>query len=359
MIPHRLQRIAAAVLPSLVTLIAAELILRGFPGLVPIDVGTALYSVYGTEPGGIYFLDRPTRANFMWPHYHTRAYWNGYVWEHRTDELGFRNPDGLRDRTLVWLGDSLIYGHGVEEEDTAVHRLRSEHGWGAYNAARQGDCLYQEYLVARLLLPRLRPRTLVLTVFSNDFADLEIYRTAEEIAAASELSLDVDALAARLAHPAARRGPLAQLHRVKLWRLAALVLDRIAGKHIAAPPAAGAPPAFIAALADDARWTPIARYYERVIADLAERSRAAGTELVLLNLDLGDRPDAGPRAPRDRLRALLESIGREHALRALDTRGLFESCAECFLPRDGHLSPEGHRRLAGFIAEALRAPEVA
>ena len=54
MIPHRLQRIAAAVLPSLVTLIAAELILRGFPGLVPIDVGTALYSVYGTEPGGIY-----------------------------------------------------------------------------------------------------------------------------------------------------------------------------------------------------------------------------------------------------------------------------------------------------------------
>jgi hypothetical protein len=56
--------------------------------------------VYGTSPGDIYFLDPPMRAHFMWPNFHVRAYWNGRVWEHRTNELGFRNPSGLRDRSL-------------------------------------------------------------------------------------------------------------------------------------------------------------------------------------------------------------------------------------------------------------------
>ena len=227
MIRHRLRRIASAALPTVATLVAFELILRAFPGLVPIDVGTAIYSVYGTGPGDIYFYDEPTRANFMWPNYRTRAYWNGYVWEHRTDELGFRNPDDLNARSIVWLGDSMIYGHGVEEEDTAVARLRREHGLAAYNAGRQGDCLYQEYLVARLLLREVAPRTLVLSVFMNDFEDLEVYRTPEEIAVPPELSLDVGALAARLEHPVTRFRPRRELQRLKLWRLADLVGKRI------------------------------------------------------------------------------------------------------------------------------------
>ncbi|HKA15168.1 MAG TPA: GDSL-type esterase/lipase family protein [Myxococcota bacterium] len=356
MIRHRLRRIASAALPTVATLVAFELILRAFPGLVPIDVGTAIYSVYGTGPGDIYFYDEPTRANFMWPNYRTRAYWNGYVWEHRTDELGFRNPDDLNARSIVWLGDSMIYGHGVEEEDTAVARLRREHGLAAYNAGRQGDCLYQEYLVARLLLREVAPRTLVLSVFMNDFEDLEVYRTPEEIAVPPELSLDVGALAARLEHPVTRFRPRRELQRLKLWRLADLVGKRI-GKRRAAPPADAGPPSFVRPLVEDARWTPIANYYERMIGDLAERSRAAGAELVLLDLDIGDQVIADARPGLDRLHELLASIAREHALRLLDTRSSFETCkAACFLPHDGHLSPEGHRRLADLVASALREP---
>jgi hypothetical protein len=354
----RLRRLAAGALPSLATLAVAELILRSFPALLPIDLGTAIYSVYGDDPGDIYFRDRPTRANFMWPDFHTRAYWNGYMWDHRTDARGFRNPADLRDPTLVWLGDSMIYGHGVEEADTAAARLRSAHGIRAYNAGRQGDCLYQEYLVARLLLEELAPETIVLTVFMNDFDDLGVYRRDEELAATPELALDVPALAARLANPENRHPPEKQLHRLKLWRIVELVRDRMKGKG-AAPPADGDVPAFLRAIVDDARFATLARYNEILIGDLAQRARAKDAELVLLLLDVGDRVVAGSIAPQDRLLALLESIGREHSLRVLTTRELLEGCQGCFLPLDGHLSPEGHRRLADFLANALREPNPA
>jgi hypothetical protein len=357
-IARTLRRFAAGALPSLATLAVAELVLRAFPALVPIDVGTAIYSVYGTKPGDIYFRDLPTRANFMWPDFHTRAYWNGYVWDHRTDARGFRNPPELQDPTLVWLGDSLIYGHGVAETDTAPARLRSAHGIGAYNAGRQGDCLYQEYLVARLLLDELSPRTLVLTVFMNDFDDLYQYRTAEEIAAPSELALDVPTLAERLAHPDADAAPTKQLNRLKLWRLFELARDRVRSRNAAAA-TDGGPPSFLLAITDDARWAPVAHYYERVIPDLARHARERGAELLILQLDVGDRVVAGALPAQDRVLALLEQIGAAQSLRVLTTRSLFERCDECFLPHDGHLSPEGHRQLADFIANALREPHPA
>jgi hypothetical protein len=294
----------------------------------------------------------------MWPDFRARAYWNGYLWEHRTDQFGFRNPVGLRDRSLVWLGDSMIYGHGVAEEDTAVHRLRTEHGLGAYNAARQGDCLYQEYLVSRLLLAKFHPRTLVLTIFLNDFEDLEFYRSAEEIAAPPELALDVPALDARLEHPQGRSSWSKQRYRLKLWRLARMVRKRSGGHPVAAVPPEGELPSFLRAIVDDAHWTPIARYYERVLSDLSQRAREHGAELVLLHLDVGDHVVAGAIPAQNRVRELLDAIGRDQSIRVLGSRSAFDGCDGCFLPNDGHLSPEGHRRLASFLASGLDSEPV-
>jgi hypothetical protein len=342
------------VLPAVVTLFAAELLLRLYPHLPPVDVGTAIYSVYGVQPGDIYYLDPPTRSFFMWPNYRVRAYWNGYLWDHRTDELGFRNPPGLRDRSVVWLGDSLIYGHGVEEHDTVVHMLRSQHGMPAYNAARQGDCLYQEYLVARLLLAKLQPRRLIVTVFLNDFEDLEKYRSAAEIAAPPELALDVSALEARLQQPQINTKWRAQLHRLKLWRLAETAVQRVSAWRVAAISAQGDMPEYLRPITDEARWAPIAGYYDMMLADLSRRAREAGAELVLLHLDVGDHVFPAAIPAQDRIRELLESIGRKHLIRVFNTRRIFDDCHGCFLPNDGHLSPAGHRHLADFVGEHLR-----
>jgi hypothetical protein len=352
-------RVAAALAPAILVIAIFEGVLRAFPQLLPIEVGTAIYSVYGDQPGDIYFHDRPTRTMWMWPDYETRAYWNGHIWRHRTDELGFRNPPGLADRSIVLLGDSMIYGHGVNEEDTAAHFLRSEHGLSVYDAGRQGDCLYQEYLVARYLLPRLRPKTLVVTVFLNDFEDLAIYRTPEEIAAPPELALDADALAARLADPESSSKWSKQLHRSKLWRLLEMAWKKLRAPAPPSAPAGNAPdappavPPMLLAMTDDARYAPVARYYETVIADLVARAKETGTEIVLLHLDVADQVVAGSIAGQDRVRALLEEIGRAHGLRVLATREVFAGCSECFLPNDGHLTREGNRRLAAFLAREL------
>jgi hypothetical protein len=252
----------------------------------------------------------------------------------------------------------MIYGHGAQEADTAVERLRREFGLGAYNAACQGDGLYQEYLVARRLLPELHPRTLVVTVFLNDFLDLETDRSAEEIAAPPELAPDVSALTARLQHPEPST-TWSQLHRLKLWRSfgAAKRTLRAWAAAIASGPVA--PTDSLRPIVDDSEWVPLARYYDLVIADLTRRAREAGADLVLLDLDIGDQPIPGALPAQDRIRALLDSIGTQQSIRVLGTRALFEGCGACFLPHDGHLTREGHRRLAAFVAGALaegRAP---
>ena len=46
-----------------------------------------------------------------------RAYWQGHWWRHSANAAGFRGA--LVDQAdAVFLGDSMIYGHGVEDEET-------------------------------------------------------------------------------------------------------------------------------------------------------------------------------------------------------------------------------------------------
>jgi hypothetical protein len=66
----------------------------------------------------------------------------------------------------------VIYGHGVEDEQTVASFLRREYGHPVYNMARQGDCLYEQYRLLRLYLDEFSPRTVLLFAFSNDLTDL-------------------------------------------------------------------------------------------------------------------------------------------------------------------------------------------
>src|SRR4030095_1612210 len=101
------------------------------------------------------------------------------------------------------------------------------------------------------------PRPFALRVCMNHFDDLAASRSAEEIAAPSELALDVPALAERLAHPEVRMRPTRQLHRLKLWRLFGFARDRMTGKYVPlrwggargeSPAAKGGPPTFLDAI---------------------------------------------------------------------------------------------------------------
>ena len=351
----RARRLLAALAAALAGLATLEVCLRVLPLRRASALANDVYTAYGSFPGGIYFTEPETRINFMVPGFETENFWNGYSWNHHTDELGFRNPPGLRDRSLLLLGDSLIYGHGVEELATVAHLLRASYGLPAYNMARQGDCLYQQYILVRLYLDELRPRTVVLFAFLNDFHDLLSYRTAEELERMPETSLDFAALRDRVGKLG--RDPEYSLrrhaYRLRTLRLLRGLARSLQGEWVPRAEAAAADP-LAAAVLEEEPFRKASGYYRRALADLHRRTTSAGASLQVVLLDAG--AVAGPAGVRanERIETMLLRASRETGFSFVTTRDLFSDCGDCFLPGDGHLSPQGHARLARFLAPRLR-----
>lgn len=361
------RRLILAAASALATLTLLDLGLRLAAPALPQRLANYLFTRYHSAAGGMYFREPTTAMNFMWPGLRIVNYWNGLRWRHATDSRGFRNPDGIAPAVLL-LGDSMVYGHGVEEPATVAAVLRREHAIGAYDMARQGSCLYDDYVFLRLWLERLRPRQVVLFVFVNDWRDLEVYRSAAELRDPPELArFDYGRLAADLERRG-RRPPSA----VSLWlgglpslralRATGLLLGRLAGRtasSTATAPALGdADEDYVAPIEDPARREPLVAYQRRLIGDLATRCRAANADLRLVILACGSAEER-IRAGEARLAATIAAVGDELSLPVLDTRDGFAACDDCYLPRDGHLTATGHRRLAALLAPWLRVESVA
>jgi len=359
------RRLAAFAASCLVALAILELALRLAPEFPGMRLANATWSRYGRFPGGIYARERASGVYFMWPSQRVENYWNGHRWRHATDSLGFRNPEGASHDVLL-LGDSLIYGHGVDEEATVAHFLRSEHGIGAYNMGRQGACFYDQYVYLRTFAAELRPRTIVLFVFLNDFDDLEVYRSAEKIATLPETAYDYAGIrrwAATLAErrPGAVRSFFASLPSFRLLRGVAKSLSGPVGFATPAwaaskpetPLPANAPP-YLAPLASDERFAAIRDYYFRLFDDLRSRDGVRGSRILWVFLDAGSDARGFPREQGRGMR-LLDDLAARFDGAAFDTRPIYADCGDCFLPRDGHYTAAGHRRLARFVADALGA----
>ena len=162
-----MRKVAKLLLVSLLTLLALELLLRLTAPYLGTDVCNELFRTYSNDKGGIYYCEALSRCYFTLPNDRKRAAVNGYQWIHQTDERGFRNPPESEHETLIF-GDSFIYGHGLNEPETVTAQLRARHGWKVYNMARQGDSLWQEYILFRLWAEQLKPKHIILCAFGND-----------------------------------------------------------------------------------------------------------------------------------------------------------------------------------------------
>jgi hypothetical protein len=367
---RRLALIGASCLVALALLDIALRLAPEFPGQ---RLANATWTRYGRFAGGIYVREPVSGVYFMRPGQRTTNYWNGYRWQHESDARGFRNPAGSPHEVLL-LGDSLIYGHGVEEPSTVAHFLRATHGIGAYNMGRQGACLFDEYVYLRTFSAELVPREVLIFVFLNDFDDLEVYRTADEIAAAPETGYDYPAIRAwaddlSRSEPAAPRRWLATLPSLRLLRACAKSVSSLAAPvgliapvfaEEGTPPGPRQPsgvlppgyPPYLAPLLSDERFAAQRDYALRLTADLRSREELAQTRIQWIYLGSGENA-AQYRDEQDRAVSLLRELERRFGTPAWDTRGLFDGCSACFLPGDGHFSEEGHRRLARFVAERV------
>src|SRR2546428_8250861 len=112
--------VGIAVVSLLITFGVLEAVLRAKPTLLGYAYANGALSKYTTRAGGIYYSDRNLRIHFMIPNHTAEMFANGYRWHHQSDSLGFRNPEPRVPADVVILGDSLVYGHGVEVEDTVA-----------------------------------------------------------------------------------------------------------------------------------------------------------------------------------------------------------------------------------------------
>lgn len=347
---QRVFLVVTALLTFVIIVSFISLVLRLRPTLFGQQLGNYVFSRYGTSPGEIYFREPALGMNLMWPDFETRAYYNGWFWNHRTDDRGFRNPPD-RETDVLLLGDSLVYGHGAELEDGVSEVLHTRYGWATYNLSQQGDSLYQAYAKTRLYLDELAPTTVVHFAFMNDASDLEVYRTTEQLESIPELRRDdwralrgeIDELGTR------RRDPwwIGQVPGIRFFGgMFVEIKERIRRM------SAGKPEAALATtLQDTERRARIQRYYDRVLPDLAERVRAHGAELVVVHLDV---PAGSTAEDRAAFRELVAQASEESGVAFFDTGPAFTECPDCLLADDGHLSAKGHAVLAGLVDGWLR-----
>jgi len=164
----------------LFSLTLLEFYLRYFPETLPKAMGNAVANVYNTNLTGIYRYNPELHMNRMRPDFKCDMYFNRYKWHHETDSMGFRNPTNRETGKVVLLGDSMIYGHGVEETATVRHHLEKLINHSVINLGMPSSSIHQEYQTLKNFGVQLEPEYVFLFFLYNDIQELVVHFTDEE-----------------------------------------------------------------------------------------------------------------------------------------------------------------------------------
>ena len=342
-------QVALAVGSVLLVLGALELTLRQWPTLLGYSFANGALSRYTAKAGGIHYFDRGLRMHFMIPNHRATMFSSGYVWQHQTDALGFRNRPLHVPADVILLGDSVVYGHGVDFENTVGHDLEQGSGLRVANLGHQAYCAFQEAYLLTAYLPVFRPRVVVHVFSPNDIEDL--YKFLSDAAMQAFVAQPLDHITypprtdpARLLAERERKIRQRSLgkrleedlyvmkmfrwlgHRYREWRRFASIAEAAPSRERRFDVAnAGTDPTSLG-------W----RYTEHALAYMKHRAERAGARLLEAPLVEG------------RQLQILRDIAARHAIDLVHTGHLF--AGPSFLPNDGHLSPHGARVMADLIA---------
>ncbi len=247
-------------------------------------------------------------------------------------DAGLRDPRSRADlarlsEPILFIGDSVVMGYGVREEDSLPRRLETRVGRPVINAGVIGYGSLQEARLARRLLPTVRPRIILLGICLNDIAPNRQYRLRIAPKGRAARFAEVLREHSALFHAMKKRihAIAKKLGQVKAERtdLSLPALDRL----LAEDPEG--------ALAD----------FRRALEEFA--SLGVPVRLVLFPL----REQMGPGAqvsPQERI----GEAASEADLPLLDLLEPLRGCQDCFID-PCHLSPRGTGRAAAIIARWL------
>jgi hypothetical protein len=174
-------KLALAGVTFVLCLALVEFGLRIFISELPFALGNYIANGYHADPSGIYRFRPEMKMLMMRPSYKRRMYFNGYHWIHQTDSMGFRNPQDRRKADIVLLGDSMIYGHGLEETSTVRHHLERMLRRPVANLGIQGAGIHQEYQVLKRYGMALKPSYVFLFFLVNDINDIVFSLSEQEM----------------------------------------------------------------------------------------------------------------------------------------------------------------------------------
>ncbi len=110
------------------------------------------------------------------------VYWRGDIpemnrsIEYRTDEHGFRNPDGVKRADIVFIGDSFTEAGQVSDEQSFARLVASASGLTSVNLGRGVYGPQQELIVLKRYGLAYQPRVVVWQLFEgNDLTDADIF----------------------------------------------------------------------------------------------------------------------------------------------------------------------------------------
>lgn len=361
-----LRRIVGLAMVGLMTCAAAELALRVPLVPLPNPLATYLFSCYERiNPSRYVFA--PLERLGLWfhrPDFEGRCYFNGHHWTHRSDAFGWRNPRTWKRVDVAILGDSMVYGHGVEERDTIAHRLRELTGLRVANLGITGGHPAEYLAVLRNFAIRLRPRVIVVFFFANDLSDLRATRSAAALAAfadhgaAPELRVFPRSRLLADVPTVAMPSPWDASYLVRVWRFAALERASRTGSLSQALPSdsgfdARGVPSNLDCRAFDHDHELELRYVSRAIEVMRASTVANHEQLVLGYLPLPTRTTTDVCFGRA-LRRWARTARLPFSLPVLQD-GDGAPLPYTRLARDGHLTGEGAGRVAADLAATLRA----
>ena len=277
-----------------------------------------------------------------------------YTYQHavRVNALGLRGPElepkAEGERRVLALGDSLVYGQGVADDQTVpVHlerllRQRDPQGrhWTVVNAGHRAYDTRQELGLLEELGSTIQPDVVILFWYWNDTKERDIEQTFANLSASGPIAFDTG--------EAMEGWSKVRWQGRQVLRRSALVM----GLHdLLRDRGAGDPPADFV----DQAMGRLEGYLTRFLA-LAERD---GFEFLIAPIpDAGGLAGPHPSLAIDaRARAVAEGLGLAPCNLGPALEGLYAETGRLpILPYDGHYTGPANAALAGAVADCLLAP---
>jgi hypothetical protein len=336
-----------------------ELSLHLAPKLLRGMAANYAFGRFHAHAGGIYELDAHMGKRIR-PNQVCAMYFNGFRWTHDANAAGYRGQL-LPKADAVFLGDSMIYGHGVETDQTVPFLHGVHTGQATANLGIQGTGLIQSWMQLRRLGPALQPKTVFVCSHPNDIDDVSQFYDAHEVEKflAGGVNDETEPFARPRFHPPSAWHPRHVWDDYLALPLYSAGAVRVLGQgfkqsfgRLSGPVASTPAVEFhspknqwrLDTEKDRVSW----KAHCLALAKIRHECDAIGARLVVFDLGFPEAYSAAMEAEARRVGADYSAAGRVALQKAL-------AGDDIYLPADGHWSPQGCDVVAGELARCCGA----